>query len=174
MGHSNDSWEYIRKLEAENKELTNENDRLKFTVDGLHKQSDGFNSENTKLRIQTQELTAICMAQAEALNKIKNGLLNPRSTDVSTWAYEHDCIADFIDDQLSSPVSTKLLRRMEVLGGSCGICGSVMIFIRGRYPKQDNRQVCPTCLAERMDNIKELCDPEYGKAYTQKREGIEG
>ena len=46
----------------------------------------------------------------------------------------------------------------------CGICGGGMVFIRGRYPGMDKRIVCPTCLAERIDEIKMLCDPDYGQA----------
>jgi len=61
---------------------------------------------------------------------------------------------------------------MSELKGSCGICGGSMVEIRGRYPREIKRIVCPTCLAERMDNIRELCDPDYGKSY-QAQERIE-
>lgn len=44
---------------------------------------------------------------------------------------------------------------------SCGICGGEMVEIRGRYPENHLRRdrtriVCPTCLAERMDQIREI------------------
>lgn len=48
---------------------------------------------------------------------------------------------------------------------NCDVCGAEMTLIRGRYPKTDKRWVCPTCLAERMDNIAELSDKNYGRAY---------
>ena len=48
---------------------------------------------------------------------------------------------------------------------SCGICGGQMVLIRGRIPGDDKRDVCPTCLAERMDMIREMADRDYGKAY---------
>ena len=48
---------------------------------------------------------------------------------------------------------------------TCGCCGSNMVWIRGRYPKTDRRLVCATCLAERMDQIREVSHPDYGKAY---------
>jgi hypothetical protein len=57
---------------------------------------------------------------------------------------------------------------MDLLAGgtmSCGICGGAMVEIRGRYPKQENRKVCPTCLAERMDQIREVSSPDYGRCY---------
>ena len=34
------------------------------------------------------------------------------------------------------------------LNGSCGACGGKLIEIRGRYPKEPKRKVCPTCLME--------------------------
>jgi len=59
------------------------------------------------------------------------------------------------------------------MSSACDICGGQMVWIRGRYPNQDGRHVCPTCLAERMDQIRELADPDYGRAYQQvsKKEG---
>lgn len=48
---------------------------------------------------------------------------------------------------------------------SCGICGGEMVLIRGRYPNQEKRPVCPTCCAERLDQIREISDKDYGKVY---------
>jgi len=57
---------------------------------------------------------------------------------------------------------------------NCGICGGNMVNIRGRYPHwEDGREVCPTCLAERMDQIREVADPDYGKAYQMGEVGNE-
>ena len=53
----------------------------------------------------------------------------------------------------------------ELVNFSCNACGGKMVEIRGRYPKQEKRLVCPTCLAERMDNIREIADSNYGVAY---------
>ena len=49
---------------------------------------------------------------------------------------------------------------------SCGVCGGKMALIRGRYPHTDKRSVCPTCLCERMEQIREIADDNYGKAGT--------
>lgn len=38
----------------------------------------------------------------------------------------------------------------------CGICGNPTVFVRGRDPQADRREVCPTCMAERLDSISEL------------------
>jgi hypothetical protein len=36
---------------------------------------------------------------------------------------------------------------------SCGVCGGGMVGIRGRYPGDPQRVVCPTCQADRLDQI---------------------
>lgn len=48
---------------------------------------------------------------------------------------------------------------------SCGVCGGLMVLIRGRHPGDYKREVCPTCLADRMDQIRLLADRHYGMAF---------
>ena len=55
------------------------------------------------------------------------------------------------------------LAPVSLLG--CGVCGGKMVEIRGRYPRDERRNVCPTCLAERMDMIRELTAADYGMAH---------
>jgi hypothetical protein len=38
----------------------------------------------------------------------------------------------------------------------CKYCSGQLVRIRGRYPKEPKREVCPTCLAEKMDDIKAI------------------
>ena len=47
----------------------------------------------------------------------------------------------------------------------CDICGGRMVYIRGRHPGMDNREVCPTCMAETLDDIKSRLRDDYGRAY---------
>lgn len=47
-------------------------------------------------------------------------------------------------------------------GKRCGACGLLKVAIRGRFPRDPERLVCATCLAERMDQIREISDPSYG------------
>jgi len=54
----------------------------------------------------------------------------------------------------------------ELLG--CPICGGQLVEIRGRYPGDPVRRVCPTCLQERMDQINEISARNYGVAYQGK------
>lgn len=38
----------------------------------------------------------------------------------------------------------------------CPVCGSKLTNIRGKYPGEPEREVCPTCLQERWDTILEI------------------
>lgn len=51
----------------------------------------------------------------------------------------------------------------------CGICGGLLVEIRGRYPHTAKREVCPTCLAERMDQIRELSDRQSWDSKARQR-----
>ena len=48
----------------------------------------------------------------------------------------------------------------------CNRCGGTMIEIRGRYPKDPRRMVCPTCAFERLETIHDMTRRDYGTAYT--------
>jgi len=66
----------------------------------------------------------------------------------------------------------------SLAGPFCQTCGGKTVMIRGRYPRDLEREVCPTCLAERMDTIREVADRNYGHAYqadtTEPRQGPQG
>ena len=47
----------------------------------------------------------------------------------------------------------------------CSICGGRMVYIRGRHPGMDNRIVCPTCMAETLDDIKSRLRDDYCRTY---------
>ncbi len=46
----------------------------------------------------------------------------------------------------------------------CNVCGGKTVWIRGRYPKEPKRKVCPTCLQERLETIHEMASKDYGVA----------
>ena len=48
----------------------------------------------------------------------------------------------------------------------CGICGGKLVWIRGKYPKDDRREICPTCAYERLETIHEMTNKDCAKAYT--------
>lgn len=43
----------------------------------------------------------------------------------------------------------------------CPVCGGKLVEIRGRYPKDSKREVCPTCLADAIDDIHEMSSKNY-------------
>ena len=47
----------------------------------------------------------------------------------------------------------------------CNICGGKLVFIRGKYPNEEQREICPTCAYERLEQIRIISDADYGKAY---------
>jgi D-tyrosyl-tRNA(Tyr) deacylase len=47
---------------------------------------------------------------------------------------------------------------------TCGVCGNRLVEIRGRYPRDLERTVCPTCCAERLDQINHISSRDYGVA----------
>jgi hypothetical protein len=46
----------------------------------------------------------------------------------------------------------------------CGVCGCRLVEIRGRHPQDFERTVCPTCCAERLDQINHISSHVYGVA----------
>lgn len=62
-------------------------------------------------------------------------------------------------------------RTVETLIGGdplpgCLVCGGKLVMIRNRYPGMSPRNVCPQCLQERMDIIRDASSPDYGIACT--------
>ena len=47
----------------------------------------------------------------------------------------------------------------------CNCCGGELVFIRGKYPKDEQREICPTCAYERLEEIRRISDADYGKTY---------
>lgn len=50
----------------------------------------------------------------------------------------------------------------------CNVCGSDLVYIRGKYPNTDKRPTCPTCTTERLEQISEISNKDYGKVYQNK------
>ena len=51
----------------------------------------------------------------------------------------------------------------------CTVCGGKLVEIRGRHPKDTKREVCPTCLADRLDDINEISSRYYGISCQEKK-----
>ena len=59
----------------------------------------------------------------------------------------------------------KKAQEMLYTADRCGICGGQKVLIRGRYPSEEKRSVCPTCDHERLEQINEISSRNYGQAY---------
>lgn len=78
-----------------------------------------------------------------------------------------DCVTDNVSrhqEVVAASADAIVEARALLQGAQCAICGGTMVLIRGRYPKEAQREVCPTCLAERVDQIRELSSMGYGAA----------
>ncbi len=47
----------------------------------------------------------------------------------------------------------------------CNVCGSFLVTVRGKHPGDEKRKTCPTCTLEKLEQIREISDSNYGKAY---------
>ena len=47
------------------------------------------------------------------------------------------------------------VKNMRNVDKKCGSCGDYLVLVRGRYPTDDKRYVCPDCLVSRLDQIRE-------------------
>lgn len=76
-------------------------------------------------------------------------------------------------DDLKDEIAALLRTEGERVEG-CPACGGRMAQARPRYPRGEPRTVCPTCLADRIDNARSTLDPrtyEAGHAPTGAKEG---
>ncbi len=56
----------------------------------------------------------------------------------------------------------------------CSVCGGLLAEIRGRYPGDLGRWVCPTCLQEKLEGIREALDPGFGQVSCAPTNMIKG
>jgi len=52
----------------------------------------------------------------------------------------------------------EVLPNLEFKG--CPVCGSKKVFIRGKYPGDSKRKICPTCAQERLEDLLDRNDPD--------------
>lgn len=51
---------------------------------------------------------------------------------------------------------------------SCGICGGALVRTRGRFPKDPDRLVCPSCLQTRIERALDILGPATYEAKEAK------
>lgn len=73
---------------------------------------------------------------------------------------------NYTDTQLKQA----LAKMLPLLG--CGVCGGKMVEIRGRHPEDKPRQVCPTCPAERIDDLLDIHARVESVSWQQRVESL--
>ena len=56
------------------------------------------------------------------------------------------------------------LNKTKIFTG-CPVCGSALTTIRGRYLRQPDREICPTCAQEKLEMLRDILRADYGQAY---------
>ena len=78
-------------------------------------------------------------------------------------------IARLVDDMTMQQIFLRINEQKlnevlpELKPDQCGICGGKKVEIRGKYPKDAKRTVCPTCMQERLEQINDISNSDYGK-----------
>lgn len=67
---------------------------------------------------------------------------------------------------LETSIIEKRLPEPRKLEG-CPVCGSKLVMIRGKVPKTPDREICPTCAQEKLEDLIQRQSPDYGRAYTE-------
>lgn len=56
----------------------------------------------------------------------------------------------------------KMTRNIDGTGGlmsaGCEVCGGRLVYVRGRYPGDKKRKMCPTCALEIIESILDNCN----------------
>jgi hypothetical protein len=95
-----------------------------------------------------------------------HGLPVEEETAVGAFHYTVENILDVIRPDAPCYGFFKTLESMSkrvAPKSKCGICGGLQVLVRGRYPGDSKREVCPTCLAERLDQISDISARHYGQ-----------
>lgn len=88
------------------------------------------------------------------------------SKKVRDWHYDSFGYNVIKQVQFLPPPEFKEKKMSErLIRNNCNMCGGGLVQIRGRYPQEPQRRVCPTCLMERMEQIQNIASSGYGQAY---------
>ena len=60
------------------------------------------------------------------------------------------------------------LPKYKNFNGGCSVCGSKPVKIRGKYPHEPKRLICPTCTREVLESILDGCNNR--QAYTAQKQ----
>lgn len=83
----------------------------------------------------------------EKYNKLCEDKIREEREKIKGWVFDIKII----------PILFKRNSRSEV---TCGTCGGKMVSLRGRFSYELKRIVCPTCLIEQIENLKDNFNTE--------------
>lgn len=55
----------------------------------------------------------------------------------------------------------------------CNVCGGKLVTIRPRYPKGEPREVCPVCLQDRIEMVRDILNPATYQAEAARTEATD-
>lgn len=93
------------------------------------------------------------------LDKINDSIYRKCGKSLATLIEESESHNEY-DGSIKNPSKTALDLLIEELN-LCEKCGSKLVMIRGKYPDADNREVCPLCMADKLDTLQEIIDNLY-------------
>jgi hypothetical protein len=108
--------------------------------------------------MQVHDPTHICGIE-KAADRILAELEAERNTaseleklvgDICEWKHRHE-LTDRVRRELNHILS-RYDKPAESLA-CCNMCGSRLIAIRGKYPKEPDRIICPWCIVEKLEDI---------------------
>lgn len=96
-------------------------------------------------------------------DEVEDKLVKGKKNIIYFFVDGNDMLVGFMGHGRNIKDLSKLPQRTK----GCNICGGELVLIRGRYPNEDKRQVCPTCNTERLEQINELSSNAYGVAMKE-------
>jgi hypothetical protein len=111
-------------------------------------------------RIYDHETACICPAWQEAheLPQEKYHSVDISHTDSEKEFSKNFLKSSFYKNQSSiiDPPENKPSNSIIFTGEFCPVCNGDIITVRGRHINSNKRTLCPACLADRMDMIKDI------------------
>jgi len=101
----------------------------------------------------------------ETLDTLYNEML-----DRQEGADIRELIDDVVEEERrKEELEVRKAMEMDILKKVCQCCGNERVIIRGRYPQDSKRIVCPTCLAMRLETIRELVNNDHWQIDLEKK-----
>lgn len=156
----------VVKLESDFEAAILKNDELKAKLkdsEGDHRQIHGLQEklqESARLNEELRKALVRCISESGCAFSASGEYDGCKTSGVFAPAGCATCVA--------RDLLRKTTKRNDVLMPGpmtgCKVCGSKLVMIRGKIPHQPDREICPTCAQERLEDLLERQSPDYGQA----------